>query len=91
MVSLESYTLFKSHLSQTEEYLNQWHSGDDQNINYAVLCQYLQVTQATNQIVMNCADIDIITASFAPQGGEGKGSDFVSLFSSFLLYELCYE
>lgn len=31
-----------------------------------------QVTQATNQIVMNCADIDIITASFVPQGGEGK-------------------
>lgn len=36
------------------------------------LCQYLQVTQATNQIVMNCADIDIITASFAPEGGEGE-------------------
>uniref|UniRef100_A0A4W6DVB5 Puromycin-sensitive aminopeptidase n=1 Tax=Lates calcarifer TaxID=8187 RepID=A0A4W6DVB5_LATCA len=30
----------------------------------------VEVTQATNQIVMNCADIDIITASFAPQGGE---------------------
>ncbi|XP_034043789.1 puromycin-sensitive aminopeptidase isoform X2 [Thalassophryne amazonica] len=29
----------------------------------------VEVTQATNQIVMNCADIDIITASFAPQGG----------------------
>uniref|UniRef100_A0A8C2WI84 Aminopeptidase n=1 Tax=Cyclopterus lumpus TaxID=8103 RepID=A0A8C2WI84_CYCLU len=34
------------------------------------LCRCLQVTQATNQIVMNCADIDIITASFVPQGGE---------------------
>uniref|UniRef100_A0A8C2WQG2 Aminopeptidase n=1 Tax=Cyclopterus lumpus TaxID=8103 RepID=A0A8C2WQG2_CYCLU len=30
----------------------------------------VEVTQATNQIVMNCADIDIITASFVPQGGE---------------------
>uniref|UniRef100_A0A667ZW01 Aminopeptidase n=1 Tax=Myripristis murdjan TaxID=586833 RepID=A0A667ZW01_9TELE len=30
----------------------------------------VEVTQATNQIVMNCADIDIITASFAPEGGE---------------------
>ncbi|KAG7220287.1 hypothetical protein INR49_018303, partial [Caranx melampygus] len=30
----------------------------------------VEVTQATNQIVMNCADIDIITASFAPQGGD---------------------
>lgn len=39
---------------------------------YIVLCQHLQVTQATNQIVMNCADIDIITASFVPQGGEGE-------------------
>uniref|UniRef100_A0A672SL31 Aminopeptidase n=1 Tax=Sinocyclocheilus grahami TaxID=75366 RepID=A0A672SL31_SINGR len=28
------------------------------------------VTQGTNQIVMNCADIDIITASFVPEGGE---------------------
>uniref|UniRef100_A0A3B3S1X4 Aminopeptidase n=1 Tax=Paramormyrops kingsleyae TaxID=1676925 RepID=A0A3B3S1X4_9TELE len=28
------------------------------------------VRQATNQIVMNCADIDIITASFSPEGGE---------------------
>lgn len=32
----------------------------------------LQVKQATNQIVMNCADIDIITASYAPEGDEGK-------------------
>lgn len=32
----------------------------------------MQVIQGTNQIVMNCADIDIITASFAPEGGEGK-------------------
>ncbi|KAK5617578.1 hypothetical protein CRENBAI_003359 [Crenichthys baileyi] len=30
----------------------------------------VEVTQATNQIVMNCADIDIITASFAPDGGD---------------------
>ncbi|TMS23086.1 Puromycin-sensitive aminopeptidase [Larimichthys crocea] len=30
----------------------------------------VEVTQATHQIVMNCADIDIITASFVPQGGE---------------------
>lgn len=36
------------------------------------LFRHLQVTQATNQIVMNCADIDIITASFVPPGGEGK-------------------
>uniref|UniRef100_A0A4W3J228 Aminopeptidase n=1 Tax=Callorhinchus milii TaxID=7868 RepID=A0A4W3J228_CALMI len=28
------------------------------------------VKQATNQIVMNCADIDIITASYVPEGGE---------------------
>ncbi|XP_067115221.1 puromycin-sensitive aminopeptidase isoform X1 [Osmerus mordax] len=32
----------------------------------------VEVIQATNQIVMNCADIDIITASFAPEGGEGE-------------------
>uniref|UniRef100_A0A3P9IH36 Aminopeptidase n=1 Tax=Oryzias latipes TaxID=8090 RepID=A0A3P9IH36_ORYLA len=30
----------------------------------------VEVTQATNQIVMNCADIDIITASFAAHGGD---------------------
>lgn len=42
------------------------------SVNYFVSCHYLQVTQATNQIVMNCADIDIITASFVPQGGEGE-------------------
>ncbi|KAJ8781493.1 hypothetical protein J1605_010992 [Eschrichtius robustus] len=29
-----------------------------------------QVRQATNQIVMNCADIDIITASYVPEGDE---------------------
>uniref|UniRef100_A0A3P9QDP2 Aminopeptidase n=1 Tax=Poecilia reticulata TaxID=8081 RepID=A0A3P9QDP2_POERE len=29
-----------------------------------------QVIQATNQIVMNCADIDIITASFVPKGAD---------------------
>lgn len=57
---------------------------DYQSITSAVVCQYLQVTQATNQIVMNCADIDIITASFVPQGGEGEGhtpSAFFSLLS----------
>ncbi|XP_056441813.1 puromycin-sensitive aminopeptidase-like isoform X1 [Gadus chalcogrammus] len=32
----------------------------------------VEVTQPTNQIVMNCADIDIITASFVPEGGEGE-------------------
>lgn len=32
----------------------------------------LQVKHATNQIVMNCADIDIITASYAPEGDEGR-------------------
>ncbi|XP_053553656.1 puromycin-sensitive aminopeptidase [Bombina bombina] len=30
----------------------------------------VEVTHATNQIVMNCADIDIITASYAPEGDE---------------------
>ncbi|KAM8988593.1 puromycin-sensitive aminopeptidase [Ara ararauna] len=30
----------------------------------------VQVKHATNQIVMNCADIDIITASYAPEGDE---------------------
>ncbi|XP_033913906.1 puromycin-sensitive aminopeptidase-like [Acipenser ruthenus] len=30
----------------------------------------VEVTHTTNQIVMNCADIDIITASFVPEGGE---------------------
>uniref|UniRef100_A0A8C7VPP4 Aminopeptidase n=1 Tax=Oncorhynchus mykiss TaxID=8022 RepID=A0A8C7VPP4_ONCMY len=30
----------------------------------------VKVNLATNQIVMNCADIDIITASFVPEGGE---------------------
>ncbi|XP_063281260.1 puromycin-sensitive aminopeptidase [Prinia subflava] len=30
----------------------------------------VQVKNATNQIVMNCADIDIITASYAPEGDE---------------------
>ncbi|XP_028674237.1 puromycin-sensitive aminopeptidase [Erpetoichthys calabaricus] len=30
----------------------------------------VEVTQPTNQIVMNCADIDIITATFAPEGAE---------------------
>ncbi|KAJ1135460.1 hypothetical protein NDU88_001899 [Pleurodeles waltl] len=30
----------------------------------------VQVTQSTSQIVMNCADIDIITASYVPEGGE---------------------
>lgn len=27
---------------------------------------------------MNCADIDIITASFAPEGGEGKCGVFIT-------------
>ncbi|KAK9395821.1 hypothetical protein NXF25_019182 [Crotalus adamanteus] len=31
----------------------------------------VEVKQVTNQIVMNCADIDIITASYAPEGDEG--------------------
>ncbi|KAM4623125.1 puromycin-sensitive aminopeptidase [Discoglossus pictus] len=30
----------------------------------------VEVTNPTNQIVMNCADIDIITASYAPEGDE---------------------
>ncbi|CAH2301804.1 puromycin-sensitive aminopeptidase [Pelobates cultripes] len=30
----------------------------------------VEVKNATNQIVMNCADIDIITASYAPDGDE---------------------
>ncbi|XP_048416286.2 puromycin-sensitive aminopeptidase [Stegostoma tigrinum] len=30
----------------------------------------VEVRQATNQIMMNCADIDIITASYVPEGGE---------------------
>ncbi|XP_069607811.1 puromycin-sensitive aminopeptidase [Ranitomeya imitator] len=30
----------------------------------------VEVKNATNQIVMNCADIDIITASYAPEGDE---------------------
>ncbi|XP_041121666.1 puromycin-sensitive aminopeptidase [Polyodon spathula] len=30
----------------------------------------VEVMHTTNQIVMNCADIDIITASFVPEGGE---------------------
>ncbi|XP_072343605.1 puromycin-sensitive aminopeptidase [Scyliorhinus torazame] len=30
----------------------------------------VEVRQATNQIVMNCADIDIITASYVPEGAE---------------------
>ncbi|KAM5135748.1 puromycin-sensitive aminopeptidase [Mantella aurantiaca] len=30
----------------------------------------VEVNNSTNQIVMNCADIDIITASFAPEGDE---------------------
>lgn len=38
-----------------------------------MLTEFLfQVKQATNQIVMNCADIDIITASYAPEGDEGR-------------------
>uniref|UniRef100_A0A8C5IXD8 Aminopeptidase n=1 Tax=Junco hyemalis TaxID=40217 RepID=A0A8C5IXD8_JUNHY len=38
---------------------------------FLVLMEFLlQVKNATNQIVMNCADIDIITASYAPEGDE---------------------
>ncbi|GCB76917.1 hypothetical protein scyTo_0017518, partial [Scyliorhinus torazame] len=33
-------------------------------------CYVVPVRQATNQIVMNCADIDIITASYVPEGAE---------------------
>lgn len=29
---------------------------------------------------MNCADIDIITASFVPQGGEGEGHTLSAFF-----------
>lgn len=40
---------------------------------FLVMINFLsQVKQATNQIVMNCADIDIITASYAPEGDEGR-------------------
>lgn len=46
---------------------------------WSVFFFYSQVTQGTNQIVMNCADIDIITASFAPEGGEGKCGIFISV------------
>lgn len=53
-------------------------------LSWRVLCQYLQVTQATNQIVMNCADIDIITASFVPQGGEGGGQTQWNLVFAFI-------
>ncbi|RXM32145.1 Puromycin-sensitive aminopeptidase [Acipenser ruthenus] len=35
-----------------------------------VISSFIAVTNTTNQIVMNCADIDIITASFVPEGGE---------------------
>lgn len=66
--------------------LKLWLSGDYQSLSYAVFCQYLQVTQATNQIVMNCADIDIITASFAPQGGEGEGQTFSTFLPLLFLY-----
>uniref|UniRef100_A0A672SIV9 Aminopeptidase n=1 Tax=Sinocyclocheilus grahami TaxID=75366 RepID=A0A672SIV9_SINGR len=40
------------------------------NSNIKLLLFWWFVTQGTNQIVMNCADIDIITASFVPEGGE---------------------
>uniref|UniRef100_A0A8C9VIZ8 Aminopeptidase n=2 Tax=Scleropages formosus TaxID=113540 RepID=A0A8C9VIZ8_SCLFO len=36
----------------------------------------VQVTRATNQIVMNCADIDIISASFASGGKEINATGF---------------
>uniref|UniRef100_A0A8C8GK59 Aminopeptidase n=1 Tax=Oncorhynchus tshawytscha TaxID=74940 RepID=A0A8C8GK59_ONCTS len=41
----------------------------------------VEVNLATNQIVMNCADIDIITASFVPEGGEGEGEILLAFFS----------
>lgn len=83
IVSVESCTL-KLCLVQTDWDLNVWHSRDYQSINCGVLCQCLQVTQATNQIVMNCADIDIITASFAPQGGEGEGQTMTAFSPLFV-------
>jgi len=49
-----------------------------------------QVKQATNQIVMNCADIDIITASYAPEGDEGR----ITFLLEFLLvnpFHFCHE
>lgn len=58
-------------------YLKIWQVKCYPSVGYSLSCQYLQVTQATNQIVMNCADIDIITASFVPQGGEGEWLDFL--------------
>lgn len=33
---------------------------------------------------MNCADIDIITASFVPQGGEGEGQTQWNLVIAFM-------
>lgn len=48
------------------------------NTTFNFFFNYLQVTQGTNQIVMNCADIDIITASFVPEGGEGKCGIFIA-------------
>ena len=47
--------------------------------------QCLQVTLATNQIVMNCADIDIITASFAAEGGEGESEFWFTLLFYYVL------
>jgi len=44
----------------------------------------LQVKHATNQIVMNCADIDIITASYAPEGDEGRAALLLSYGNVFL-------
>lgn len=42
---------------------------------FLVLMMFLlQVKHGTNQIVMNCADIDIITASYAPEGDEGRAA-----------------
>lgn len=48
-----------------------------------VFLSFFQVNLATNQIVMNCADIDIITASFVPEGGEGEGEILSIVFSYF--------
>lgn len=45
----------------------------------------LQVKHATNQIVMNCADIDIITASYAPEGDEGRAALLLLFYGNVFL------
>uniref|UniRef100_A0A8B9Z127 Puromycin-sensitive aminopeptidase n=1 Tax=Buteo japonicus TaxID=224669 RepID=A0A8B9Z127_9AVES len=52
-------------------YLPKGAQGSREHCFFLMLIKFLfQVKQATNQIVMNCADIDIITASYAPEGDE---------------------